>query len=382
MENNVNNFNAFLETVSHMMDNRDFVDLLKQKKQEQNKKNLAFTEKEIDKMPKTFRKEFRTDGCTARIYKKKWSKNSFGYEIYYRRNGYYVFAADANLEKAKQKFIEKLKVAEKTNKAEKGIPSTFNAFSMYYFENFRKRTVTEKTLEGDINRYKKYLKPYFEEKPILKITSLDCQKLIDDIKDSGKSKTAAEIYSLLSVILKNAIAHRIIQNNPLDIVIHKKHQSSHGSSLTKKEEALLFASTAGTEYQLMFAIALYTGLRPNEYETAKRKGDFIVAKNSKRKGGKIEYKRIPITPMLKPYIKDIQEFTFYKPYTLREKFNSILPNHILYDLRTTFYSRCTECGISDVAQKLFVGHSLGELGNAYTDVSDEFLLKEGKKLKY
>ena len=144
----------------------------------------------------------------------------------------------------------------------------------------------------------------------------------------------------------------------------------------------LAEKTAGTEYQLMFAIALYTGLRPNEYETAKRDGDFIVAVNSKRKNGKVEYKRIPITPMLKPYIKDIQKFTFYKPYTLREKINAILPNHILYDLRTTFYSRCTECDVSDKAQKLFVGHSLGELGNAYTCVSDEFLLKEGEKLNY
>ena len=132
----------------------------------------------------------------------------------------------------------------------------------------------------------------------------------------------------------------------------------------------------------MFAIALYTGLRPNEYESAKRDGNFIVANNSKRKGGKKETKKIPITPMLKPYLKDMQDFTFYKPYTLREKFNSILPNHILYDLRTTFYSRCTECDVSDKAQKLFVGHSLGELGNAYTSVSDEYLLKEGEKLNY
>lgn len=382
MENNINNFNAFLETVSQMMDNKDFVDLLKQKKKEQNEQNLAFTEKEIEKMPKTFRKEFRTDGCTARVYKSKFSKNTYGYVIKYRRNGYNVYAADVNLEKAKEKFIEKLKTAEKIVQATKGTPKTFNMFAMFYFEKFRKRTVTPKTYEGDINRYKKYLLPYFEEKPLLKITSLECQELIDEIANSGKGKTADEIFSLLSVIFKNAIAHSVLQKNPMDIVIHKKHQREHGKALTKEEEIKLLQETAGTEYQLMYAIALYTGMRPNEFETAKRDGDFIIANNSKRKGGKVESKRIPITPMLKPYIKDIQEFTFYKPYTLREKFNSILPNHILYDLRTTFYSRCTECGISDVVQKLFVGHSLGELGNAYTDLSDDFLLKEGNKLKY
>ena len=41
MENNLNNFNAFLETVIQMMDNKDFVDLLKEKKQQQNKLRKA-----------------------------------------------------------------------------------------------------------------------------------------------------------------------------------------------------------------------------------------------------------------------------------------------------------------------------------------------------
>lgn len=333
-------------------------------------------------MSKSFRKEFRVDGCTARVYRVQFSKNSYGYEIKYRRNGYNVYAGDVNLENAKAKFVEKLRTAEQNIHIEKCLPKTFHSFSMYYFENFRKRKVTPKTYEGDLSRYKKYLYPYFKEKPLSQITSLSCQELLDAIVEEGKTKTASEIYSLMSVIFKNAIAHNLIQRNPLSIIFLEKHESVHGTSLTKDEETLLLTHFANTEYQLMYAIAIYTGMRPNEFATAKREGDFIVCRNSKRKNGKIEYKKIPITPMLKPYIKDLQSFNFYNPYTLREKFNEILSNHKLYDLRTTFYSKCAECGVAEVAKKLFVGHSLGQLGNAYTDVSDEYLLKEGKKLNY
>ena len=132
----------------------------------------------------------------------------------------------------------------------------------------------------------------------------------------------------------------------------------------------------------MFAVALYTGLRPNEYSTAHIEGEFIIAVNSKRKTKKVEYKKIPVTPMLRPYLNGVTELKFYIVECIREKFRSILPNHKLYDLRTTFYTRCQECGVSDVARMEFVGHSLGKLGNAYTDLSDEYLLKEGNKLKY
>jgi len=348
----------------------------------QNNNTLKFTKQEINSMPQHFRKEFRTDGCTARIRRKKVSKNAYSYEIRYRRNGYNILATSKNLEEAKKKFIEKLKTAKPVQKKNISTPTTFNSFATFYFENFRIRKVAAKTYENDMYRYKNHLKPYFDEKPLSKITSLDCQNLLDKITSEGKGKTADEIYSLMSVIFKSAIAHGIILKNPLDIVFYKKHEKKHGKSLTKAEEQLLLSSTKGTEYQLMFAIALYTGMRPNEYATAKREGNFIVAKNSKRKGGKIETKKIPITPMLAPYINDTQTFSFCTLQNLRAKFNSILKDHILYDLRTTFYSRCTECGVSDKAQKLFVGHSLGELGNAYTDVSDEFLLNEGNKLKY
>jgi site-specific recombinase XerD len=111
---------------------------------------------------------------------------------------------------------------------------------MFYFENFRKRKVSPKTLEGDINRYKKYLLPYFEEKRLTQITALECQTLIDELSASGKGKTTDEIYSLMSVIFKAAIAHGLLSKNPLDIVFHKRHEKTHGKALTKEEELKLF----------------------------------------------------------------------------------------------------------------------------------------------
>ena len=126
----------------------------------------------------------------------------------------------------------------------------------------------------------------------------------------------------------------------------------------------------------MFAIALYTGLRPNEYKTARIEDNFIVANNSKRKNGKVELKKIPITPI------GVTELHFTRLEQIRNQFNKILPGHRLYDLRTTFYTRCMECGVADAAIKKFVGHTLGGLADTYADLSDEFLFKEGQKLLY
>ena len=340
---------------------------------------LKFTNKEINQMPKAFRKEFRVDGCTARIRKKPSGKSGYIYEIRYRRNGYDIGVSNKILEEAKRLFIEALKTA-KISKKITGVPKTFHSFSMYYFENFRIKKVTEKTYKTDLNRYKRYLQPYFEELPLIKITPKDCQDLIDELEEEGKGKTAVELFALLSVIFKMAIFHRLIEYNPLDIVMHTKHESQHGVALTKEEEKKLLMNTSDAILRNALALGLYTGMRPNEYKTAKIEGKFIVAVNSKRKNGKVEYKKIPITKMLKPYLKDGINVPTEK--RLRAAIRAVLPDHKLYDLRTTFYTRCTECGVAEAAMKEFVGHSLGQLGNAYTDLSDEYLLQEGAKLLY
>ncbi len=345
---------------------------------------LKFSDKEISKMPKTFRKEFRTQGCTCHVRKRKSGVDTWNYEIRYRRNGYNIAASANNLEEAKQKFIKKLNHVEKYGKQikENRIPTTFQEFSDYFFETYYKRKVVAYSYKVTLNRFNKNLRPIFKSMPLKNITGFMCQKLLDEVCTQGKTKTAIELKATLNNIFKMAIRHGIIQSNPIDIVFIENHASEHGKALTKEQEKLLLTSTKDTPFQLMFAVGLYTGMRPNEYSSAKIEGDFIVAINSKRKNGKVEYKRIPIIPMLKPYLENVKELKFYVINRIREKLHTILPQNRLYDLRTTFYTRCQECGVAEVARNEFVGHSLGVLGDTYTDLSDEFLLKEGAKLNW
>lgn len=342
---------------------------------------LKFDKTEVSKMPTNFKKYFRAEGCTVYYRKRVRGKRSCSYEARYRRHGYNISVSGPSLAVVKERFIEAVKAAE-VGEVMPSVPRGFTEFAEYYLKNFWSRKVSEQTAKNEMGRFNNYLRLYFGNTPIARITPLACQKLLDSILEQGKAKTAAEVKSMLNGIFNMAMRHQLIKFNPLDVVFFVKPEGQHGKALTREEEQKLLSETAGTPFQLMFAVALYTGLRPNEFKTARIEGKMIIAVNSKRKNRNVEYKRIPITPMLRPYLEGVSELKFYVHNRIGERMRAILPEHKLYDLRTTFYSRCKECGVAEDALKEFVGHSDGALARAYTDLSDEYLLREGEKLKY
>ena len=324
-------------------------------------------------MPQKYRKMFRVGKLRAYMRERRRG-GSINYEVRCRMDDINISAGGTTKEEARQRFIEKLNALEHGVKT---TPTKFGDFIEFYFENFRKRKVAANTYKADYDRVKKHILPALGEMRLSAITPSVCQAFIDKFSDRGK--TAQELFSLLSQTFKCAIAHHLIQFSPLDTLIRPTHESVNGTALTREQEARLLSETP-EKYREAFAIALYTGLRPNEYETLRRDGDMLIAKNSKRKNRKIEYKRIPVCPMLRPYISESPSMPC--PKTLWNAFKKLFPDHTLYDLRTTFNTRCVECHVDDNARKLMMGHSLGRLANAYTDVSDEFLRQEAEKLFY
>ncbi len=259
---------------------------------------------------------------------------------------------------------------------------TFGEFAQYYFETFRKRKVKETTYKNDYKRLRKNILPYLGDILINDISPSMCQELIDRFDKEGKGKTAEEVFSLLNQTFKFALKNNLIQHNPLDVVIHCKHEREHGVPLTQDEEQKLLSSAA-EPFRTLFAIGLYTGIRPNEYRTVRIEGNIVISKNSKRHSDKEAEKRIPITPMLRPYISEDTVIYKASEQQLRKRFNKIFgATHKLYDLRTTFYTHCKMCGVAKPARDEFMGHSSGEIEDAYTQLPDEYLIAEGQKLNY
>lgn len=366
----------------------DDKDTQKQIKQELKKAKaeitiVKFTEKEISQMPKVIQRLIIIDKKRCRLRTRKSGKNSTTYQIRFRRDGYEINANGKTIELAKENFIEKAKSAkpiERYTDKDSAIPTTFSAFALYHFENFKKEKVSPKHYQNTLLIFNRYLEQRFKEMPLIKITPSDCKTILDEVKSQGKGKTADDLHSILNGIFKNAIAHALIERNPIALIPHVQHERENGTALTNEEETTLFKALNGSIFATAIALALYCGLRPNELETAQIHGDFIKAVNSKRKGGKVEYKFIPIINRLRPFLPADGFFNIPNLDMLRREIKKALPSHKLYDLRTTFYTRCDELGVAPPARDAFVGHSSGVLTNTYRDLSNEYLLSEGKKL--
>ena len=190
---------------------------------------IKFTKEEVANMAKTFKKEFIANGLVARVIKRESGKNSFLYEIRYRRNGYNISASSTDLNEAKRKFlfmtlpseIVKYQTRTLTNNQ---LPTTFTSFGLYFFEKKREKTVTPETYRTDFGRFKKYLVPHFGETPLPKINLIMCQNLIDQAVDEEKFKTAAELCSLMNLIFKYAVDNHLISHSPSTAVVFEGYE--------------------------------------------------------------------------------------------------------------------------------------------------------------
>ena len=313
-------------------------------------------------------------------------------------NGVPVYAAARSKKECEEKFQQALLAAffseaapvqSKTQKRTSKKNLLFSDWAETWFSKVYHSTVLEDTYNRQYLVYRKHILPFFDGRALDGISYLDCTEFINTMRAKDIERTLESCYGLLKRIFAAALEEELIHRNPMAKIKPVKHERENGIPLSIAEERIFLKNIRGEKYEALLLIALYTGLRPCEIPSARIEGNFIVARNRKQKNTrKIVFKKIPVTPMLRPYLalleRDLPILTEdFSMNAYRTAFQRAIAGHRLYDLRDTFATRCQECGVPENVVQIWMGHSPRTLlGSVYTKFSDDYLLREGKKVKY
>ncbi len=352
------------------------------------KNNSAlFDYKEFLKMPKELRRQFKTGKTVAHIRKKE----NGSYEIRCTVNKIPISACGKTLALAKERFIEKLNYITAHEGTRSALKYTyFNDFAEYWFETVKKPTVKPNTYKSHYSTYNVHIKPFFAGMKLKEITPLVIQPLFNSMDKRGITRGSALTKLLLVQIFDAAAGERLIAANPMSSVHVLQYETNKGTALSYKEESEFLSKLNGNPYRLAMAIMLYTGVRRSELPTMQIKDGFAIVQNSKRKiTQKVTFRKIPITPMLIPYLADATKEEILEAISpardvLTKQFKLLSPNHHLHELRHTFITRCQECGVAREIVSVWAGHAADRTmtSTVYTHFSDDFMLEQGQKVDY
>lgn len=361
-----------------------------QQQRGQNEEDIAFsfTEKEITKMPKEFRSEFKTGRVKARVRRREDGR----YEIRCQINKQKITATSKTLEAAKGKFIERLKLAAtpQTNVVRKNVK--LSDYMKKWLETTKKPYIKPNTYKFYLQTFNTDIVPRFGSRELTSITSFELQDFINEYTKAEKFRTAKKIFQLLSAVFDYAVSDELLQRSPMKKVIVGVYEQEHGIPLTRAEESDFIRSLKQDPnvYRQAFAFMVYTGLRRSELSSATVSEEWITVTTAKqRKGKKEKLRKIPISPMLRAVLPliDVEAIKSLSVAVLTKRFKDLCPNHHLHDLRHTFITRCQECGIQRELVSLWAGHSAADASitsTVYTHLSqfESHQIEEMQKFRY
>jgi len=341
--------------------------------------------KELKRMPNKFKEIFNHEW-----FEKHLRRTANGlYEIRCTINYVPYSGAGKTIDVAAENFINNI-ASVKAGKAKKTAAKKvlFNDFAEKWFKLIKKPVIKPTTYSNYINTYTVHIQPYFKNKSIESITAMQVQPLLLKLERQKIYNVLRNVKLLLTQIFESAVGEQLISYNPMDGVHTLKHEPKKSSALSVVEESALLITDC--PYKLSFVLLLFAGMRRGELCSARIEGGFIIVDDGKIKAGRNQTTRkIPITPMLAPYLEDVSKKDFktaisVTPDVLSKNFKKLCPAHHLHELRHTFITRCQECGVPREVVSVWAGHAADKTmtSTVYTHFTDEFMLSEAKKVDY
>lgn len=112
----------------------------------------------------------------------------------------------------------------------------------------------------------RYIRPMIGSRQLLKIKPLDIQAIYTSMTNDGLSaRTVRYAQSILASALKQAVKWQILHVNPASMADLPKIQRKEMSVLSGEDCAAFLAAAKGDKWEIVFSLAISTGMRPEEY---------------------------------------------------------------------------------------------------------------------
>ena len=205
---------------------------------------------------------------------------------------------------------------------------------------------------------------------------------INGIMTKVEGRVYEDLRVVLNSVFKYALASGTITHNPMLLIPFKKAERNNRRAMTEDEVKKMIErlnTDEYSDYKRTFLILLFFGLRPCELEDARFEGDFLIARNAKRKGGKIEYKKIPICKQAREMLDlNAPVEALHRTDMLNRIFKRIMEDEEVtqYFLRHTFATVCQQYVRPDIVD-IWMGDSSERLvGRVYTHFPDKFMVEQ------
>jgi integrase len=184
-----------------------------------------------------------------------------------------------------------------------------------------KQKVSPRTYEDYVGLMRLYVRPVLGSKKLSALRVLDVQDLVNGMAARELSpRTIRYTHSILQRALKRAVKWKLLINNPASDVELPKNVRREMKVLTPEEAQRFLTEAYQGKHGVMFELAVYTGMRPEEYLGLKWSDiDF--------EAGTVTIQRTLVWKRWKT------EYYFGEPKTSRSRRTIPLTGHIVTELK-------------------------------------------------
>lgn len=143
---------------------------------------------------------------------------------------------------------------------------SINDFLDRWLDEIARIKVRRATYDGYRAKIDRHIRPRLGLKRLCDLQAYDIQKLYNDMMRKGLSaKTVRHVHNILSPALRQAVKWRLLIQNPCDLCELPKMVKKEMQCFDEEEVGIFLEHAKKDRFYPVFALAIATGLRPEEY---------------------------------------------------------------------------------------------------------------------